>query len=204
VKPISDRQAVLFDLTQYERSDVVKWGWLEDGELGTKETLVPNSPSQKLGTKEISVPNSPSQKLGTEEISVPNSPSQKLGTEESLVPNSPSQKLGTEESLVPNSPSEKLGTEESLVPNFESTYRWEEKYEGKYLEDWKPPIGGFDRKWSKNHQYWCWRYYDRDGKKRSIHLHKDYNKAVRKAIKIGVPHDAKLPSLPASDSPPTA
>jgi hypothetical protein len=127
----------------------------------------------------------------------------KLGTKESLVPNSPSQKLGTDKISVPNSPTEKLGTNETLVPNFESTYIWEEKYEGKYLEDWKPPVGCFDLKWSKNHQYWCWRYYSINGKKRSIHLHKDYNKAVRKAIKIGVPFDAKLPNLPAPDPPPT-
>jgi hypothetical protein len=183
---------------------VVQWGWLEEGELCPLKSSVPNSPSQKLGTEEISVPNSPSQKLGTEEISVPNSPTQKLGTKEISVPNSPSQKLGTKEIPVPNSPSQKLGTKESSVPNFESTYIWEEKYEGKYLEDWKPPVGCFDRKWIKNQQYWAWRYYDCDGKKRSIHLHKDYNKAVRKAIKIGVPFDAKLPTLPASDPPPTA
>jgi hypothetical protein len=113
-------------------------------------------------------------------------------------------KLGTkDDSLVPNSPAQKLGTKENPVPNFESTYTWEEKYAGKYLEDWQLPVGCFDRKWIKNHQYWCWRYYDRDGKKRSIHLHKDYNKAVRKAIKIGVPFDAKLPNLPTSNPPPT-
>jgi hypothetical protein len=144
VKPISDRQATLFDLSEYERVDVLQWGWLdEDPKLGTKENSVPNSSPSELGTKEI------------------------------------------------------------LVPNFESTYVWEEKYEGKYLEDWKPPVGCFDRKWIKDHQYWCWRYYDLKGKKRSIHLHKDYNKAVRKAIKIGIPHDAKPPKLPAPNSAPT-
>jgi hypothetical protein len=127
----------------------------------------------------------------------------KLGTDKIPVPNSPTQKLGTKKSSVPNSPLSITETYLSPAPSFESTYIWEEKYEGKYLEDWKLPVGCFDRKWSKNHQYWCWRYYDINGKKRSIHLHKDYNKAVRKAIKIGVPFDAKLPNLPAPDPPPT-
>jgi hypothetical protein len=203
VKPISDRQAVLFDLTQYECADAVKWGWLEEGELVTDKSSVTNSPSQKLVTDKSSVTNSPSQKLVTDKSSVTNSPSQKLVTEKSLVTNSPSQKLVTEESLVTNSPLSITETYLSPAPSFESTYIWEEKYEGKYLEDWKPRVGCLAQKWSKDHQYWCWRYYDIKGKKASIHLHKDYNKAVRKAIKIGVPHDAKLPSSPASDPPPT-
>jgi hypothetical protein len=86
--------------------------------------------------------------------------------------------LGTEIFLVPNSPLPELGTEIYLVPN---------------LDDWKPPIGCLQQKWVKDHQYWYWRYYKLNGKKRSKYLHKDYDKAVRKAIKIGVPTDAKLP-----------
>ncbi|WP_310485716.1 hypothetical protein [Chamaesiphon sp. VAR_48_metabat_403] len=93
--------------------------------------------------------------------------------------------LGTEIFLVPNSPIQKLGTEISLVPN---------------SDNWQPPIGGFEQKWIKDHQYWYWRYYDNRGKKRSLYLAKDYNKAIRKAIKIGVPTDAKLPNLSASHS----
>ena len=124
--------------------------------------------------------------LGTDKISVPNFQSSKLGTGKILVPNFPSSKLGTEKILVPNFPSPKLGTENQdricesnwVLPDY---------------SDWKPPIGCIDRKWIKDHQYWCWRYYDLQGTKRSIHLHKDYNKAVRKAIKIGMPSDAKLP-----------
>jgi hypothetical protein len=189
VKPISDRQSTLFDLAQYERSDSVQWGWLEEGELVTEKSLVTNSPAQKLVTEKSLVTNSPAQKLVTEKSSVTNSPAQKLVTEKSSVTNSP---LSITETYLP------------LAPSFDSTYIWEEKYEGKYLEDWKPKVGCLSPKWSKNHQYWCWRYYDIKGKKRSIHLHKDYNKAVRKAIKIGVPFDAKLPTLPASDPPPTA
>jgi hypothetical protein len=126
-----------------------------------------------------------------------------LGTNKSLVPNSPSQKLGTEDSLVPNSPPEKLGTNTSLVPNFEPMGTWAEKFNGVYLEEWKPIMGCLQQKWVKNHQYWYWRYYDNRGKKRSLYLGRDYNKAVRKVIKIGVPTDAKLPNLPASDPPPT-
>jgi hypothetical protein len=190
VKPISDRQAVLFDLTEYECADAVKWGWLEeDPKLVTEKSLVTNSPAPKLVTEKSLVTNSPAPKLVTEKSSVTNSPAPKLVTEKSSVTNSP---LSITETYL------------SPAPSFESTYIWEEKYEGKYLEDWKPKVGCLSPKWSKNHQYWCWRYYDCDGKKRSIHLHKDYNKAVRKAIKIGVPFDAKLPNLPASDPPPTA
>jgi hypothetical protein len=101
------------------------------------------------------------------------------------------EKLGTKNSLVPNFPNPELGTKNSLVPNSADSPTWTEKFNGQYLEDWKPPIGCLDRKWIKDHQYWCWRYYDINGKKRSIHLHKDYTKAVRKAVKIGIPIDAK-------------
>jgi hypothetical protein len=101
------------------------------------------------------------------------------------------EKLGTKKSLVPNFPTLELGTKKSLVPNSADSSTWTEKFNGQYLEDWKPPIGCLDRKWIKDHQYWCWRYYDINGKKRSIHLHKDYTKAVRKCIKIGTPIDAK-------------
>jgi hypothetical protein len=116
--------------------------------------------------------------LGTENLLVPNSPLPELGTKNLLVPNSPLPELGTKNLLVPNSPLPELGTEIYLVPN---------------LDDWKPPIGCLQQKWVKDHQYWYWRYYKLNGKKRSKYLHKDYDKAVRKAIKIGVPTDAKLP-----------
>jgi hypothetical protein len=122
-----------------------------------------------------------------------------LGTDKSLVPNSPDQKLGTDKSLVPNFPNPKLGTKESLVPNFPDSKLGTNEWTPPDYSNWHPPIGCLDRKWIKNHQYWCWRYYDIEGKKRSIHLHKDYNKAVRKAIKIGVPPDARLPNLSAPD-----
>jgi hypothetical protein len=127
----------------------------------------------------------------------------KLGTKESLVPNSPSSKLGTKESLVPNSPPQELGTNKISVPNFEPMGTWAEKFNGVYLEEWKPIMGCLQQKWVKNQQYWYWRYYDNRGKKRSLYLAKDYNKAVRKVIKIGVPTDAKFSHLPASDPPPT-
>jgi hypothetical protein len=101
------------------------------------------------------------------------------------------EKLGTNKILVPNFPPQKLGTNKSPVPNSADSPTWREKFDGQYLEDWKPKIGCLDRKWIKDHQYWCWRYYDILGTKRSIHLHKDYTKAVRKCIKIGIPIDAK-------------
>jgi hypothetical protein len=103
------------------------------------------------------------------------------------------EKLGTKNSLVPNFPTLELGTKKSLVPNSADLPTWTEKFDGQYLEDWKPKIGCLDRKWIKDHQYWCWRYYDICGKKRSIHLHKDYTKAVRKCVEIGLPLDAKPP-----------
>jgi hypothetical protein len=134
---------------------------------------------------------------------------EKLGTKENLVPNFPPKKLGTYNLLVPSFPPKKLGTEISLVPNFAELDRtgspsmthtqayepltlpprWDEPTGPNY----KPQVGCLDRKWIKSHQYYCWRYYDKSGKKRSIHLGKDYNKAVRRCIKIGVPYDAKLP-----------
>ncbi len=117
----------------------------------------------------------------------------KLGTNKTLVPSSPTSELGTNKTLVPNSPTSELGTNKTLVPNFEPTDTWEEKYDGVYLEDWVPPLGCLQQKWVKNCQYWYWRYYDLRGKKRSLYLSKDYNKAVRKVIKIGVPTDAKIP-----------
>jgi hypothetical protein len=106
------------------------------------------------------------------------------------------EKLGTKNSLVPNFPTLELGTKKFLVPNSADSPTWREKFDGQYLEDWKPKIGCLDRKWVKDHQYWCWRYYDIDGKKRAIHLHKDYTKAVRKAVKIGIPIDAKTTTHP--------
>jgi hypothetical protein len=114
------------------------------------------------------------------------------------------EKLGTKEISVPNLPPPKLGTKEILVPNFYEPPRQIPRWDDPIDLNWKPPIGCLDRKWSKNHRYWCWRYYDKFGKKRSIHLHKDYNKAIRKAMKIGVPTDAKLPNPSASDPQTTA
>jgi hypothetical protein len=119
--------------------------------------------------------------LGTDQILVPNFPDQKLGTNKILVPNFPDRELGTNKILVPNSDDRELGTNEWTPPDW---------------TDWKPPIGCFQQKWIKNHQYWYWRYYNNEGKKASLYLHKDYNKAVRKAIKIGCPVDAKPAKLP--------
>lgn len=113
-------------------------------------------------------------------------------------------KLGTKDSLVPNPSLSRLGTKDLLVPNPPLPDTWSEKFNGVYLEQWKPIMGCLQQKWVKNCQYWYWRYYDNRGKKRSIYLCKDYSKAVRKVIKMGVPADAKPPNLPASDSPPTA
>jgi hypothetical protein len=120
-----------------------------------------------------------------------------LGTSSPEVGDWAYEKLGTKNSLVPNFPTLELGTKNSLVPNSADSTTWTEKFDGQHLEDWKPPIGCLDRKWIKDHQYWCWRYYDISGKKRSIHLHKDYTKAVRKAVKIGIPIDAKNTTLSA-------
>jgi hypothetical protein len=118
-----------------------------------------------------------------------------LGTEDRPIGDWGYEKLGTKNSLVPNFPTLELGTKKSLVPNSADSPTWTEKFNGQYLEDWKPPIGCLDRKWVKAYQYWCWRYYDINGKKCSIHLDKDYTKAVRKAVKIGIPIDAKKPTL---------
>ena len=114
-----------------------------------------------------------------------------LGTNNFLVPNSSVQKLGTNKFLVPNFPPRELGTNNFLVPNFPATELGTKEWTPPDLSEWKPPMGCLQQKWIKDHQYWYWRYYDNRGKKASLYLHKDYNKAVRKAIKIGVPHDAK-------------
>jgi hypothetical protein len=153
-------------------------------ELGTEESKVGDWHYDELGTEESLVPNLNPPKLGTKEISVPNLNPPKLGTKEISVPNLNPPELGTKEISVPNFSPVELGTDKWTPPDY---------------DNWKPPIGCLDRKWIKSYQYWCWRYYDHSGKKRAIHLHKDYNKAVRKAMKIGVPTDAKLPFLPPSD-----
>ncbi|WP_309740088.1 hypothetical protein [Chamaesiphon sp. OTE_20_metabat_361] len=101
-----------------------------------------------------------------------------LGTEIFLVPNSRLSELGTKKLDDADTRYTELGTEIFLVPN---------------SDNWKPPVGCLQQKWVKDHQYWYWRYYKLNGKKASKYLHKDYNKAVRKAMKIGIPIDAKLP-----------
>ena len=124
--------------------------------------------------------------LGTNKILVPNLSPRELGTNKVLVPNSSPRELGTNKVLVPNSSPRELGTNKVLVPKG---------------EDWKPPIGCLQQKWIKDHQYWYWRYYKTNGKKGSIYLGKDYNKAIQKVIKIGIPANAKAhhPSLPPTD-----
>lgn len=112
-----------------------------------------------------------------------------LGTDKILVPNFPDPELGTKKILVPNSHLPELGTKEWIPPNY---------------DNWKPPIGCLQQKWIKDRQYWYWRYYDNRGKKASLYLHKDYNKAVRKAMKIGVPSDAKCLSVPTTQTHPQA
>ena len=94
--------------------------------------------------------------------------------------------LGTEICLVPNFPDRELGTEICLVPN---SYKWQ------------PPIGGLEQKPIKDRNYWYWRYYDNRGKKASLYLARDYNKAVARAIKIGIPPNAKQAqiTLPIAD-----
>jgi|GEM_PF-5822867 len=87
-------------------------------------------------------------------------------------------KLGTKNLLVPNFPSAELGTKNLLVPNF---------------PEWTLPIGCLQQKWIKDRKYWYWRYYDNRGKKASLYLGKDYNKAIAKVKKIGIPADAKIP-----------
>jgi hypothetical protein len=135
----------------------------------------------KLGTENLHTPNSPLPQLGTENLPVPNSHLPELGTDKISVPNSHNPELGTNNLPVPNSLNTELGTEIWLVPNF---------------DDWHPPLGCLQQKWIKDHQYWYWRYYKINGKKRSRYLGKDYNKAILKAIKIGIPSDAKLPKSP--------
>jgi hypothetical protein len=116
-----------------------------------------------------------------------------LGTEIFSVPNFLPGELGTNKTDVSVIDYGKLGTEIFPVPNFYEPPRQIPHWDDPIEPCWKPPIGGLDRKWIKDRQYWCWRYYDTNGKKRSIHLHKDYNKAVRKCLKIGIPANAKLP-----------
>jgi hypothetical protein len=102
-----------------------------------------------------------------------------LGTKKFLVPNSPNSELGTKEISVPNSGGNGNGGGKILVPN---------------SDEWKPPVGCLQQKWIKDIKYWYWRYYDNRRKKRSLYLGRDYNKAIRKAQKIGIPPDAKLPN----------
>jgi hypothetical protein len=151
---------------------------LEDGELGTNKNLVPNSPLPK-----------PQSALGTNKNLVPNANEDgELGTKEKLVPNSPLPKppsaLGTKKNLVPNADGDsELGTKKNLVPN---------------AEIWKPPIGCLNQKWVKSDRYWYWSYYKSKGKKGSLYLAKDYNEAIAKAKKIGMPPNAKPPNLRAT------
>jgi hypothetical protein len=81
VRIINDGQSTLFDLDQYQCESLVKWGWLEDVELGSDKNLLPNS-------KHL-LPNSPvrEQMIDSDSL-LPNS--------DSLLPNS--------DSLLPNSP----------------------------------------------------------------------------------------------------
>jgi hypothetical protein len=82
VKQITDRQAELFPIADYESHPVGEWEWENDRsfELGTRKNSVPNSPSSELGTQNIPVPNSPVPELGTQNIPVPNSEFDELGT----------------------------------------------------------------------------------------------------------------------------
>ena len=95
--------------------------------------------------------------------------------------------LGTKQKLVPNphpSPlTDELGTKKKLVPN---------------SDKWKPPIGCLNRKWVKVDWYWYWSYYKSERKKTSLYLAKDYNDAIAKAKKIGIPPNAKPPKLRAT------
>jgi hypothetical protein len=49
VKKISDRQSTLFDLDQYQRDDLVKWGWLEseDEKVGSNINLLPTAKNRE-------------------------------------------------------------------------------------------------------------------------------------------------------------
>ncbi len=120
-----------------------------------------------------------------------------LGTEDRPVGDWADDELGTNKFLVPNSPRSELGTNKILVPNFANPPIWEETFDGQYIEEWKPKIGCLQQKWVKDHQYWYWRYYDDRGKKASKYLAKDYTKAVRKCVKIGIPANAKITTLSA-------
>jgi hypothetical protein len=111
-----------------------------------------------------------------------------LGTKKKLVPNAAlpevTQQLGTKKSLVPNADEDdELGTKKFLVPN---------------AQIWKPPIGCLNQKWVKSDRYWYWSYYKSKGKKGSLYLAKDYNEAIAKAKKIGMPPNAKPPKLRAT------
>ena len=119
--------------------------------------------------------------LGTEILLVPNIRDRELGTEISKAHSFKDSELGTEDFDFPNFSDRELGTEISLVPNW---YKWQ------------PPIGGLEQKPIKDRKYWYWRYYDNRGKKASLYLAKDYNKAVARAIKIGIPANAKSPQNP--------
>ena len=108
-----------------------------------------------------------------------------VGTEQISVPTLAGSKVGTKQIPVPTLAGSKIGTKEIPVPIFTVDFRVTEK--------WHPPVGCLEQKWSKDRKYWYWRYYDNRGKKRSLYLAKDYNKSIRKAMKIGVPSDAKSP-----------
>jgi hypothetical protein len=64
--------------------------------------------------------------------------------------------------------------------------------------DFKLPIGNLERKPINKQLYWYWRYYNHAGKKRSIYLAKDYNKAIAKVRRLGIPSDVKPASVPDS------
>ncbi len=155
MKKITDRQAELFPISEYESSPIGDYEWENDDkfELGTKKFPVPNSPPPELGTEKIPVPNSPLPELGTEKIPVPNSDFEELGTG---------------------------------------------KTERTRDQIWKPPVGLLVQTWVKTDWYWYWKYYDNRRKKRSIYLGKKYNKAVAKALLIGIPDDAKLAKIRAT------
>lgn len=150
VKQIKDIQPTLFDTSIYESRSGHRWGW-ESGEGLELNLLIP--PSNK------------------------SQPLKQYGSK-FLVPNSDAQKLGTKNEDPEIADAGELGTNNSLVPNSEL---------------WQPPIGCFEQKWIKDRPYWYWRYYNDRGKKASLYLAKDYNRAIRRAMLIGVPTDAKNP-----------
>jgi hypothetical protein len=118
-----------------------------------------------------------------------------LGTNDLPVGDWHYDELGTNDLPVGDWHYDELGTNKILVPNSLRSRIWEETFAGRSLEEWKPPIGCLQQKWVKANQYWYWRYYDDRGKKASKYLAKDYTKAVRQCIKIGIPIDAKKPTL---------